>query len=497
MTPTPEPPATGGEPLDVPPLLARLRALGVELSLRGDRLAWSAPPGAMTPALLGELRAAKPALLAELRGGWMPLAAVQERLWAAERLRPGRPDFNVPAGLRVRGPLDTAALGRALDALAARHDALRLAFAADRPAQRVVAHASVPLEVREVADERAALAAATEEARRPFDLATGPQLRALVLRLAPGDHLLVVSFHHLTCDEHSLRLALGELVRLYVEHAGGPPAALAPPARQYGDYVAAERREEDVEYWRRRLEALPPNAPHGDTIHTASFHVIPTLLELARAERVTPVAALATAAALALGEPLQRADVLLGMPFDDRPEGFAGTVGTFVNTFVLRSNPAAAPTLRAALQHVGAALLDALPHARVRYDRIVTAAARTGELFDAWLVVRRAANPLPLAGATRVELEPAVARHILKLDLVSGPDGIEGLLVGRWEHAKLERLSATFAALLTHAADLADAPLATFLATAEQDASDRLRAQRTGTEQAARERLRTTRRVPA
>src|SRR5260370_30472901 len=69
--------------------------------------------------LVSEIRR-RPAGLAE-----PPLSYGQEQLWFVDRFLPGQPMYNIPNAIALTGPLETAALGRAIDALAARHEALR------------------------------------------------------------------------------------------------------------------------------------------------------------------------------------------------------------------------------------------------------------------------------------------------------------------------------------------------------------------------------------
>ena len=56
-------------------LLADFGRLGVVLTANGDRLAFDAPAGAMTPAVVAMLKARKPELLAVLGGDYLTAAA--------------------------------------------------------------------------------------------------------------------------------------------------------------------------------------------------------------------------------------------------------------------------------------------------------------------------------------------------------------------------------------------------------------------------------------
>ena len=55
------------------------------------------------------------------RGGALPVSFGQEQLWYLDLLNPGSPLYNIPHDLRLRGPLDHAALAGAVRDLVARH----------------------------------------------------------------------------------------------------------------------------------------------------------------------------------------------------------------------------------------------------------------------------------------------------------------------------------------------------------------------------------------
>src|SRR5205807_8588281 len=143
-------------------------------------------------------------------GRSFPLSYAQRRLWFLDQLEPGGGAYNMPAAITLSGGLDEAALAGALTALVRRHEALRTTFTNEggRPAQRISPAAPVPLPVIDLsglrgpaaAREAAAGALAAAEVRRPFDLAAGPPLRALLLRLTPVERILILTVHHIVSD---------------------------------------------------------------------------------------------------------------------------------------------------------------------------------------------------------------------------------------------------------------------------------------------------------
>src|SRR5215831_15265949 len=73
-------------------------------------------------------------LLAELlqespeNGSLYALSLAQQRLWFLEKLEPGTAVYNIPMGLRLRGPLNTRALNCAVSEVIRRHETLRTSF---------------------------------------------------------------------------------------------------------------------------------------------------------------------------------------------------------------------------------------------------------------------------------------------------------------------------------------------------------------------------------
>src|SRR5438270_2921865 len=208
------------------------------------------------------------------REGGLPLSFAQQRLWFLDQLQPASHVYNVPLAVRLRGPLDLAALRRALHLVAARHEVLRTCFpsAGGRPRQLIRPRASLPLPLFDLGGlpggerEARALELAAAQARLPFDLARGPLARALALRLGEGEHLLSLTLHHIISDGWSLAVLVREAAALYGEAAGGAAAGLEPLAVQYGDYAAWERGRmgeggwlaEQLSYWRGQLGGAEP-----------------------------------------------------------------------------------------------------------------------------------------------------------------------------------------------------------------------------------------------
>ncbi|HEV3051066.1 MAG TPA: condensation domain-containing protein, partial [Longimicrobium sp.] len=201
-----------------------------------------------------------------------PTSFAQERLWFIDRLEPGSAIYNISVAWRLAGALDAAVLERCLGEIVRRHEALRTTFGEvdGSPVQVIAPFGGFVLPVEDLsglgdADREAAVARRVgEEARRAFDLSTGPLFRTVLLRLGAQDHVLLVSVHHIVSDGLSLGVLYRELSALYEAYREGRTSPLPELAVQYADYAAWQREhlrdgvlEGKLAYWRERLADAP------------------------------------------------------------------------------------------------------------------------------------------------------------------------------------------------------------------------------------------------
>jgi FkbH-like protein len=412
----------------------------------------------------------KPPTLRRLpRDSPLPLSFAQERLWFLDRLAPGCAAYNIHAGLRLRGRTDATALARALSAIARRHEALRTVFAeaGGRPAQVVLPPRPVPLPVIDLAAlpdaESAALRLAAEEAARPFDLAVGPLLRALLLRIAPADHLLLAGVHHIVADGGSMTVVLRELAVLL---EGAP---LPEPPVQYGDWAAWQREwledgalAPQLEAWREHLAGAPAalelpldrprpalQSDRGAAAPVDLSDLATGLRDLAQREGGTPfIALLATFAAL-LQRHSGQDDVVVGSPVSGRghPE-VEGVVGLFVNTLPLRVRLGGDPSFRELLSRARESALAAFAHRDVPFEKLVEALVPQRDpsrspLLQVMLAVQRAPAREILLPGCRAEpllVHNGTSKLDLTLSLLEDCDRLAGEL--EWCADLFERATA-------------------------------------------------------
>ena len=206
----------GGHSLLATQLMSRVRdAFSVEVALR--QLFESPTVAELAQQVEVALKAGTgleaPALVAVSRDIDLPLSFAQQRLWFIDRLEPNNPIYNIPVAIRLTGHVDVDALRRTFDEVISRHESLRTTFANVAGQPRPVTHApqSFSLSILDLSQssEEETRQLIAEEARRPFDLSTGPLLRVTLLKQEEQQHVLLLTLHHIVFDGWSL----GVLVR--------------------------------------------------------------------------------------------------------------------------------------------------------------------------------------------------------------------------------------------------------------------------------------------
>ncbi len=455
--------ALGGHSLLVTRLVARLREkLGVELPVRA---VFEAPTLARLAAVVEAApRTGVPPILRVARDRPLPLSFSQERLWFLDQMEPGRAGYNLPAAVRLTGRLEVAALARALGEIVRRHEALRTRFAqrGGSPVQIVdpappAGSVGLPLvdlaPLGEARRSRVARALGESEAARPFDLARGPLVRSLLVRLGREEHVLVVTMHHVVSDGWSIGVYLRELGALYGAFREGRPSPLPELPVQYPDFAAWQRGwlsgallAGRLAHWRERLAGAPellelptdrPRPPlQSERGGQLAFQVAPAaagrLRELARREGATLFMALLAVFDAWLYRVTGSGDLVVGSPVAGRvrPE-IEGLIGFFVNTLPLRVELSGRESFRELLGRARDAALDAFEHEDVPFEKLVEELRPRRDpahspVFQVLLALQNAPmgrrelpgvalEPLPLAGRT--------AKFDLTMVFVERPDG--------------------------------------------------------------------------
>ena len=331
-----------------------------------------------------------------------PASFGQRRMWVLAEMDPGDPVYNIAWALWLDGPLEVDVLQQAWDAALVRHEALRTLFRneAGVPVQVIDDEpAAQPLPVTSVehlaAGERepAARTLIRDLARTSFDLATGPLVRAALVRLSPETHALAVVVHHIVADGWSFRVLFDELSADYEAISRGGGAAAEEPPIQYADFAIWQLEHAEAggyapaeRFWRTTLAdaqpALPLPAdepyPARQTFAAAGIDgaidasLAKALKQLATREGTTQFAVLLAAYAVVLARLTGSDDLLVAVPMAarTRPET-ESVVGLFMNTVTIRIRIDRDGALSDLVRSVHAAVVQALAHQELPMARVV------------------------------------------------------------------------------------------------------------------------------
>jgi len=470
--------------------------------------------------------------------GRRPLSFAQERLWFLDQLAPGRGDYNVAGALRLRGAVKVEVCDQALREVVRRHEVLRAGFGTvdGRPLQSVEddpqwAAARVDLSgLAEVDREMEAERLARAEALRPFDLARAPLLRVVWLRLAPSEHILIATLHHIVCDGWSIEIITGELVEIYPAFVAGQPSALAELAIQYADYadwqrqqLGGERLDRMVEHWRRQLQGAPATIdlrgpapaipgdlgddgrPVGEEVFTLGGETSQALWALGQQEGATPFMVLAALFGVLLHTESGQEDLCLGANVAQRAAlELEALVGFFVNQVVLRLRPRGTETFRELLRQVRGVVGEAHAQGDLPFERLVEALGRerssgAGSLFQAKVDFLDAQAPSRLPGLELAAMDlggPPLRCDLLLLGWGSAEEISCSLSYdrGRFGAEAAARLAAGLASIGRTVAGAPDIPLREVSARIAREEALRRSVERERLDRLGATRLRSTRR---
>ncbi|MFB4394931.1 MULTISPECIES: condensation domain-containing protein, partial [unclassified Pseudomonas] len=331
------------------------------------------------------------------------LSFAQQRMWFLWALEPGSGAYNLPAAVRLKGPLDRGALEQAFAALVERHETLRTVFQRQADGQVLQMPLQAPVVVQwqslaglpEAERERRVVEEAQGMAVQPFDLVEGPLLRIRLLELSAQDHVLLLTLHHIVADGWSMSVLIDEFIQAYEAFRAGRSPAWPALSIQYRDYALWQRRwleageqQRQLDYWLAQLGndhpvlELPTDHPRpAQPSHAGrrwEFAVEPALAEqlraLARRQEVSLFVVLLAAFNLLLQRYTGQRDIRVGTPIANRNRTeVEGLIGFFVNTQVLRNAVDGQLEVGAFLQQVKAVVLGAQAHQDLPFEQLVEA----------------------------------------------------------------------------------------------------------------------------
>ncbi|HEY4955146.1 MAG TPA: amino acid adenylation domain-containing protein [Gemmatimonadaceae bacterium] len=367
----------------------------------------SAPVSAAARALMDER-----AEVSARRGGRIPkytntdsfpLSFGQQMVWLSTQLDKTTAAYNRCSAMHIAGRLDYGVLQRALTAIAERHETLGCRIVVDdgTPEAHPVSVDAIPLPVTDlsslsVESRQARVRELLDaEATRPFDLDTGPLIRAGILREGDEANTLYISTHHIASDGWSDSVMFRELHALYGAFLAGDPSPLPDLTTRYGDFAAWQRRRAEepegrrhAAYWQQRLAGAPsaqelpadrsrpdiPGMAGGQVTLAVPSALTQSLESIGRQEGATLAMTTLAAFELLQSRLTGQADTIVGLSLAGRTHSqVEELIGLFSGVVPLRVTVDRQMTFRELLGAVRIAVLEAHEHQDVSVDEILEA----------------------------------------------------------------------------------------------------------------------------
>lgn len=437
--------------------MAFLASLNIGMSVEGDKLKINAPKGIVTPDLQRQIAQRKSELMAALTvfssvnrtalppvtplpGGTtastMPLSLSQQRLWSVQQLvtGDGRALFNMYLAFQLTGDVHKHALLAGLNALVARHPALRTKVRLDNGDAHLDVRTAEEWQPDQVdlanqPDATFRFSALRQTLiTRPFDLLKELPFRATLVDLPENCYGLVLTAHHIAADGWSWGVLLRELSTLYQAACQDADPHLPELPISYVDFAAWQHRmaaegrfQEQTRWWEDTLHGsrtislptvpqsnTPANIYLGERISISlSDQDRQAVLMLGKQTRTTPFAILGAAFALTLRQLGNTPDMVFCIPLAGRDQpDLGGVVGYFNNLMPVRIHAAGEQSFVDTITHVQRMVSDIAAHQDVPFQHI----AALPELQN--LNLARAVFNLQDASGHSLKLAGAICTHI-------------------------------------------------------------------------------------
>ena len=330
-----------------------------------------------------------------------PLSFPQDQVAFLTHLAPENTAYTFQTTIHFSGTMDISALELALQEIVRRHEIFRTTFHIEngQPVQRVHPRWKVVLPVEDLhaipAPERIDRAEAiiAGELNIPFYIDQLPLIRWKLLRLEPGEHILIHIEHHLVHDGWSVAVFMKELKVLYSAFTNGRVSPLEEMPIQFSDYAIWQKNwfqgpvlESLSTYWKAKLHAplpimnLPTDYPRPGVPSFKGEEVdidLPGDLsdkvrEISRREGTTLFITMLTAFYALLYRYTNQQDLIVGTGVANRQiKASEELIGMLVNTIVLRADLSPEMTFRDLLAHVKRITYEAYAYQDMPFGKLV------------------------------------------------------------------------------------------------------------------------------
>lgn len=295
--------------------------------------------------------------------------------------------YNMSNSIDIEGLVDIVRLEKALYHIIDRHEVLRTIYKVEdsQVIQVVLDQFEFKLDV--VRGEGEDIEAIKRRFIRPFSLQKAPLLRACLIMLSDTHSKLLIDIHHIACDGTSIKLIIGELQELYLEHQ------LPSLEIQYRDYATWQNNRfntnawhKEKEYWENifKTEVAKLNMPtdyarpyiqsfSGNRItYELTKDLSNKIMSLCESVQVTPYMLFLATYYLLIYKYTGQEDIVIGTPVEGRTNpSVRKLVGMFVNTIALRETLDSEISFKELLLSVKETVLSALDNQEYPFIKLI------------------------------------------------------------------------------------------------------------------------------
>lgn len=391
----------------------------------------------------------------------------QQRPYVLERFKGANSLYNIPMVLQLQGKVNFKALETALSNIIGKHQIYRTTYGEvnGEPAQIIHPFNGFSLAIKNVQVEQSYKEQLIKdvivtECSTPFNLSTGPVLRALLIELSDSEHILVLNVHHIASDGWSMGLLLEELSVGYSSACRNELALNSSDITHYAAFslwqrqaLVSKQADERLTKIVQSLEGMPTllnlptdyERPAEFSYRGSSFYfsfdevASENIAHLAKATASSNFMVLMSAFGVLLKEYSRQETFLVGTMAANRTvQEFETTHGFFTNTVLIKQDLEGNPNFMELIDRVKQAAAHALQYQDIPFEQVLEKInpprnLSYNPLYQVMLVYQNMPiDNLKLEGLVANELE--VEKTTSKIDLTLTFDVIKGKLRGLVEY---------------------------------------------------------------
>lgn len=325
----------------------------------------------------------------------------QERFWFLSKLNDNSAMLNIPFAISIKGKFEKEILSKSFKIVLEENETLRTVFCVNKEGelkQKILSNMNndivfVSLENNNISKySEETMKYLKNELEMKFDLAKGPLVKVVLLKLSSEEYILAGCINHIISDGWSVNNFVSQLLENYDLVATNKKVKSEEKEIQFIDYLYGENKnlpkviENDLPYWSKKLANIeekmllfpdferPAQLSHkGEQVF---FNIEPEiynkLLNISKEKHVSLniilISVFKTLLYLVSGEN----EIVIGTPVTDRDDiATENMIGLISNTLVLCSNINNNMRFEEVINEVRKTLYEAYDHKKVPFSYIV------------------------------------------------------------------------------------------------------------------------------